>query len=110
MESQFARFTDGIPEHYDRGLGPNIFVDFARDLAQRVAAAKPRRLLEIAAGTGILTRILCDAVSSSTEITATDLNAPMLGVAQRKFDQADRVTFQPADATALRTHRLRSDS
>ncbi len=101
MESQFARFVDNIPEHYDHGLGPHVFVDFARDLAQRVAATHPHTLLEIAAGTGIVTRMMRDAVPSGTHITATDLNPPMLEVARRKFSHTDNVTFQQADATAL---------
>jgi ubiquinone/menaquinone biosynthesis C-methylase UbiE len=101
MESQFVRFADDIPEHYDHGLGPYIFVDFARDLTRRVAATHPQRLLEIAAGTGIVTRMMCDAVPSETQITATDLNPPMIEVARRKFSHTDHVTFQQADATAL---------
>lgn len=101
MESDFARFADEMPEHYDNGLGPHIFVDFGRDLAQRVAATEPLSVLEIAAGTGILTRMMRDAVARATQITATDLNPPMLEVARRKFVHTDNVTFQQADATAL---------
>jgi len=101
MESGFARFANDVPEHYDHGLGPHIFVDFARDLAARAAAANPRRLLEVAAGTGIVTRLLRDAVSEETQITATDLNPPMLEVARQKFGHADDVAFQRADAMAL---------
>lgn len=101
MEPKFAQFSGGIPEHYDRGLGPHIFMDFGRDLAQRAAATKPHRLLEIAAGTGIVTRMLRDALPDATHITATDLNPPMLDIARRKFQQTENIEFQPVDAMAL---------
>ena len=47
-----ASFIGNIPQHYDRGLGPIIFADYAADIARRVAALKPARVLETAAGTG----------------------------------------------------------
>ena len=46
-----SSFTGSIPDHYERGLGPVIFADFAADMARRVAATGARRVLEIAAGT-----------------------------------------------------------
>ena len=55
MRDQASQFVGSIPANYDKGLGPHIFVDYAADLARRVAAAKPARVLEIAAGTGIVT-------------------------------------------------------
>ena len=101
MTAESARFTGSIPEHYDRGLGPNIFVDFATDMARRVAAVAPSRLLETAAGTGILTRSLRDALPAGTSLTATDLNPPMLEVAKGKFRSGEAVEFMPVDAQAL---------
>ena len=58
MIEQAAHFAGTIPENYDSGLGPHLFVDFAADLAHRAVAAKPGRVLETAAGTGI-TGIRC---------------------------------------------------
>jgi SAM-dependent methyltransferase len=101
MADDAAGFIGGIPDHYDHFLGPNIFADYAADIARLVAAAKPARVLETAAGTGIVTRALRDALPPATEIVATDLNPPMLEVAQRKFRPGERVTFAPADAQAL---------
>jgi SAM-dependent methyltransferase len=101
MIEQAAGFAGTIPENYDSGLGPYLFVDFAADLAHRAAAAKPSRVLETAAGTGIVTRFLRDALPNSTRLVASDLNPPMLAIARRKFGAAERVEFQPADATAL---------
>ncbi|HUI95413.1 MAG TPA: methyltransferase domain-containing protein [Xanthobacteraceae bacterium] len=102
MFAQAARFAgDAVPAHYDRGLGPHLFVDYAADLAQRTAAAWPGRVLEIAAGTGILTRALRDALPARTALVASDLNPPMLEIARKKFATGENIAFQPADAVAL---------
>lgn len=96
-----SEFTGSIPDYYDRGLGPVLFDPYARDIAARVAAVKPRRVLELAAGTGIVTRKLRDALPAATPIMATDLNPAMLEIAQRKFRGGENVEFSPADAMAL---------
>jgi ubiquinone/menaquinone biosynthesis C-methylase UbiE len=101
MSSQASQFVGSIPVNYDNGLGPHIFVDYAADLARRVAAAKPASVLEIAAGTGIVTRALRDALPPATELIATDLNPPMLEFAKQKFKAGELLEFRPADATAL---------
>ena len=100
MSSNVTGFTGNIPEHYDKGLGPVLFVDYADDIARRTAAFAPKRVLETAAGTGFVTRRLRDLMPAA-EITATDLNAPMLQRAAAKFTPKDKIKFQPADATAL---------
>ena len=56
MSDRANDFTGSIPQFYDHGLGPVFFVDFADEIARRAAASAPMRLLELAAGTGIVTR------------------------------------------------------
>ena len=51
--SYAGKYIGSTPQHYDEFLGPLIFVDYAADIAQRVAAGNPARVLETAAGTGI---------------------------------------------------------
>jgi SAM-dependent methyltransferase len=101
MSDQAASFVGSIPEIYDRGLGPVFFTDFADDMARRVAALAPSRVLETCAGTGIVTRRLRDLLPAKTQLVATDLNPPMLEVARGKFAPGEAVEFQPADATEL---------
>lgn len=95
-----SAFVGSIPQEYDLGLGPVIFADYAAEMARLVAAHKPTRILETAAGTGYVTRQL-HAMMPDVPIVATDLNPPMLDVARAKFADADGVTFEAADATAL---------
>jgi len=101
MGSDSARFVGDIPEHYDSGLGPVIFADYAEDLARRVEGHNPALVLEIAAGTGILSRKLRDVLPASVRLTVTDLNGPMLERAQSKFQPGEQVEFQTADAMLL---------
>jgi SAM-dependent methyltransferase len=81
-------------------LGPNIFADYAADIARRAAALKPARVLELAAGTGIVSRALRDALPADVSMVVTDLNAPMLQVARTKFRAGENVEFRTADAMA----------
>jgi ubiquinone/menaquinone biosynthesis C-methylase UbiE len=101
MSIQAANFSGSIPANYDAGLGPHLFADYAADLVQRAAATRPASVLEVAAGTGIVTRLLRSALPDSTHLIASDLNVPMLEVARQKFGAEEQVEFQPADATAL---------
>jgi len=93
-------FTGSIAEVYESCFVPLIFAPYARDLAPRVAAATPRRVLEVACGTGVVTRALRELLPPSAEIVATDLNQAMLDVAA-KVGAAGKVEWRQADATAL---------
>jgi SAM-dependent methyltransferase len=73
-----ARFGGSIPQLYDHYLVPLIFQPYADDLAARVAARRPRRVLEVAAGTGVVTRALAQCLPPGADIVATDLNQAML--------------------------------
>jgi len=93
-------FAGSIPEIYDRFLVPLIFESYARDLAERLARAEPREVLETAAGTGVLTRAIAARLPAPARIVVTDLNQPMLDHAQRQ-SHGGRITWRQADALAL---------
>jgi len=86
-----------MPEAYDRLLAPAVFRPFAVDLAARAARLNPARVLEIAAGTGVLTRELTAAMPQA-DVTATDLNASMVDFGSRKVSGA---SWHSADALNL---------
>ena len=73
-----AAFAGAIPQLYERYLVPLIFEPYAADLAARVADGQPSRVLEIAAGTGVVTRQLAKTLPHEVSIMATDLNQAML--------------------------------
>ena len=94
-------FAGSIPAFYDRYLGPMNCAPYAADLVARIGVlSRPRELLEIAAGTGIVTRAMAESISGAAEIIATDLNQPMLDFAAAQ-PGGERVQWQQADALAL---------
>ena len=101
VDGNEANFTGSVPEYYDRNLGPVIFEGYASEMAKKAAAHVPRRVLELAAGTGIVTQQLRRALPPQSRLTASDLNPPMLEIARGKLGSRDDVQFQPADATQL---------
>jgi SAM-dependent methyltransferase len=93
-------FTGSIPQMYERYLVPLIFEPYARDLAARVASKSCTRILEIAAGTGVVTRAMASALPGTVAIVATDLNQPMLDyAASLKIERP--VQWRQADAMKL---------
>ena len=71
-------FVGSLPKLYQSHLVPLIFEPYAADLVKRLAARPVRRVLEIAAGTGVVTRTLASILPESVSIVASDLNQPML--------------------------------
>lgn len=95
-------FAGPIPEIYDRLLVPLQFEGYADDLAERVAALDPHHVLEIAAGTGALTRAMASRLDGTARIVASDLNQAMLDKAVGKQGGGEpRIVWQQADALAL---------
>jgi ubiquinone/menaquinone biosynthesis C-methylase UbiE len=71
-------FSGSIPKVYDTYLVPLIFEPYAADVVNRLASRSPSRVLEIAAGTGVVTRALASGLPEHASIVATDLNQAML--------------------------------
>lgn len=93
-------FPASLPQAYDEYLVPLIFEPYAVELTARVTRSSPRHVLEIAAGTGVVTRTLAAVLPAETSIVATDLNQPMLDQAAAR-GTARTVTWRRADAMAL---------
>lgn len=96
-----AGYVDEVVISYDRDLGPVLFDHYGLDSARRIAEQSPRNVLEIAAGTGIVTRHLRNLLSKDACLTAIDISDSMMDVARTKFLPGEQVMFQNADATAL---------
>jgi ubiquinone/menaquinone biosynthesis C-methylase UbiE len=94
-------FAGSVPENYDRYMVPLIFAPYAADLAQRAASLSPYAVLEIAAGTGVVTRALSPKLSPDASYFVTDLNQPMLDYAASRQAPDSRITWRQANALAL---------
>ena len=96
-----SAFSGSIPENYDRHMVPLIFASYAADLAARAARLTPRAVLEIAAGTGVVTRALAPLLSADARYVASDLNPAMLAHAAAQQGDDRRIDWRQADAMAL---------
>src|SRR6185295_17775141 len=93
-------FTGSIPKLYETHLVPLIFEPYAQDLARRLAVYPLGRVLELAAGTGVVTRALASRLPASVEIVASDLNQAMLDQASA-IGTTRPVEWRQADAMQL---------
>jgi len=100
MSDQHVAFVGSIPENYDRYLGSCLFEPFALDIVQRVPV-DAGVVLEIACGSGIVTRHLRNRLRKEARLVASDLNDGMLAYAAAKFGPDDAVEWKQADATSL---------
>ncbi len=95
-----TRFTGSVPKLYERYMVPLIFQTYAPDIVARLPTGSLSRVLEVAAGTGVVTRELARVLPREVAIVATDLNEAMLEHAQ-SLGTARPVEWQQADAMAL---------
>ena len=93
-------FAGSVPKLYDTHLVPLIFEPYATDLANRLSSRSLSGVLEIAAGTGVVTRALASVLPQSTAIVATDLNQAMLQQAAAVGTKR-AVEWRQADAMQL---------
>jgi len=101
MTDEHAKFSGSIPAAYDRYLGPVLFQPYAEDLAARLRLTRSSSVLELACGTGILTRVLRTHFPSTVKLVATDLNEPMYRQAADKFRKGEKVRWLQANACDL---------
>ncbi|QFT95191.1 Ubiquinone/menaquinone biosynthesis C-methyltransferase UbiE (plasmid) [Roseovarius sp. THAF9] len=100
MSNIDSDFSGSIPEIYNSHLVPILFEGFAEDLAERVARTDPRDVLEVAAGSGAVTRALAPRLGDQSRYVVTDLNPGMLERA-RQHHEDNRLEWLEANAMSL---------
>jgi len=93
-------FSGDIPKFYDSYLGPMFFEPYAIDMADRIGKIAPQNLLELAAGTGRLTRLLPSVLPLEASIVATDINPAMVTFGNRKIHD-EKIQWLEVDAVSL---------
>lgn len=101
MAQTDAKFVGPVPEVYDRFMVPMLFQSYAEDMAARVAVLKPAAVLETAAGSGVVTRVLAPLLGPEARYVVTDLNPPMLERARAVQPEDARIEWLAADALDL---------
>ncbi|MGY0036570.1 class I SAM-dependent methyltransferase [Pedobacter sp. NJ-S-72] len=100
-ETKTTAFSGSIPFNYDEYLGPLLFEAYAVDMARRVTLLQPANVLEVACGTGRLTKQLMETLSSNVSLVATDINLGMIALAMDKMGEDSKVQWIVADAMSL---------
>jgi SAM-dependent methyltransferase len=93
-------FAGSVPELYDRYLVPLIFDPYADDLVARLRELDLGSILEVAAGSGVVTRAMAAGLPASVSITATDLSQPMIDYGQ-SVGTSRPVVWQRGDVMEL---------
>ena len=96
-----STFSGEIPRYYDELLGPAYFGVHAVELARRLPADPGGDVLEIACGTGLVTRHLRERLDARRRLVATDLNAPMIEYARTRLSDLQGIEWRTADAAKL---------
>lgn len=95
-----VQFSGSIPRNYDTYLGPLFFEPFSVLIAERIAALAPSAVLELACGTGRLTRHIAKRLNKSARIVATDINPAMLEFAKEQLPD-EGIEWNAVDAVSL---------
>ena len=86
--------------HYDEFFGPLYFEPYAIEVAKRIDPASVEVALEIAAGTGRVTRHIRERIQPSAKLIASDISEEMLAVAKKKFGHL-AIDWRKIDAQQL---------
>lgn len=99
METKI-QFNGQIPEHYQHMLTPFMFDGFSKDVVERIDFISAHHVLELASGTGSVTKYLVNKLTGDAHLIATDLEADMLEIARQQV-QAPNVSWDVVDMTQI---------
>ena len=90
----------GAAAHYDQFLGPLFFEPYAIEVVKRIDPTSVSNVLEIAAGTGRVTRHIRERIPASAKLIASDISEDMLDEAKKKLSHLN-IEWQTIDAQQL---------
>jgi|SRR5215207_1357129 len=97
----FENYSGTAPDNYERYFVPAIGAPLAAELVD-VAALRPgERVLDVACGTGIVTRFAAERVGADGAVAGVDINPGMLGVARSAARPELGIDWHEASAEAL---------
>ena len=96
------QLEDKTAEGWERHLVPGASTYIARDFVNRVAVRPGMQVLDVACGTGVVTRMLQERIRWTGKITSVDFNPHMLRVAKQVMRFAyPSVEFIEAEASEI---------
>jgi SAM-dependent methyltransferase len=95
-----AQLGEG-PTNYQAFLVPGMFTPFAERLISDLSVAAGSAMLDIACGTGVVTRLAALATGPTGKVTGVDIGAPMLAVARSQPPEPGAAPITYVEASAL---------
>jgi ubiquinone/menaquinone biosynthesis C-methylase UbiE len=93
-------FSGSIPKHYEQYQGPMFFEPYAIEISRRFNPSSVQVVLEIACGTGRITRHLREVIPVASKFVSSDISEDMLEVAKEKLNNRD-IEWRIIDAGEL---------
>jgi ubiquinone/menaquinone biosynthesis C-methylase UbiE len=93
-------FAGSIPQNYEQYLGPMFFEPYAFEVARRVDPSSIRFALELASGTGRVTRHLRRVLPANVKLVGSDISPDMLAIAKEKLKDQN-IEWRMIDAQQL---------
>ena len=101
MTERATAFSDpSLPERYERLLGAPLFAPWAEVLLDAVGVSAGTRLLDVAAGTGILSRAAARRAGTGGSVLATDISPAMTDFLRAHTAEEGAAPIETAVASA----------
>jgi len=97
----FKQYGGNAAENYERYFVPTIGTPFATALVDAAGLHPGERVLDIACGTGVVTRLAAERVGSNGAVAGLDLNPAMLAVARSIPSSGAAIEWREATAESL---------
>ena len=95
------QLTSDLAQNYERYFVPAIFRPWASDLLDLASPQRGERVLDVACGTGIVSRLAAERVSSTGTVVGLDINPAMLEVAASQPTTGAAIEWRQGSADAI---------
>jgi ubiquinone/menaquinone biosynthesis C-methylase UbiE len=97
----FKQYGGNAAENYERYFVPTIGMPFATTLLDAAGLHRGERVLDVACGTGVVTRLAAERVAPNGAVAGLDINPAMLAVARSVPSSGAAIQWHEASAESL---------
>jgi ubiquinone/menaquinone biosynthesis C-methylase UbiE len=94
-------FSASAPENYEKYFVPAIAAPIAADLMEAASIQPGESVLDVACGTGVVTRLAAERVGGAGRVVGLDVSPAMLAVARSRAPRGTRTDWYETSAEAM---------